>query len=1442
MAILPSEDEYQQRVNGAWLSHVAKGLRGELTDDGIPDDANDEDVVRFYRETYAPESDSPEFQNFLDDTYSKSFKSPNPTLGERGGALVRGVAHAAPSMAQQVVGQTGAEMMTGLVKNIPAKIGKGARIVGAPILGGAYLARMLAQIHTGDELAQIAGHMSAPDMNMLQKHYFESLGPSLEAKGYTPDQVIEEVQKRVRNVVRGYTMTQNSLMGDIENTSEDVISSAAEGIANVGLLGVGGGFFKNALLAGARRAGGVRAAEAVTSTLAGRLITHAGTGAALGGAYGATIGGIERGAHAAVEGKSVPGATTEGIISGGLGGAAAGALIGGPLGAGLDAIGNKAVVDAAMQTPKPSVPLVEIAVGKVMPQSPFEIAGAAPTTMEHPVGSQAWWDQFHGMKQPEEHLQSPLGTEGAKPTVAPEIAPRFTEPGMQPVMGGEPSQPAGSTEAIEMPQLLTRPAPNPELSALRAAAVEPRSISLPTEEVETLTKAVMANGSKLEGAQVNVRPSVDGRHIVIDSLKGAEHGAGNSKKALARITASADEAGVPLDVTVNSYKGPRGGTIPAEKIAQWYEKQGFIRTTTSEGSISLRRPVPEAAPPLSPQQVNGLMEHHLGLPSGEDQATLDSFLQRVSGLPENKAAEALGNIEEGRPMILGGPAGGQPSAGMRLGGWLDTQASAADARIKTKLGRLNTGFDPSLIGDYAIKAAAKMYRLGLTAFRALRAEMLKEHPGIPAPAMKDIIEQARTIISNRLGGDTVSVTTLRRLLEAAEEGRPGADWYDKTASAVEKMFGRDSDMFLRFLAATSAGKAADSNVTLTMKAYGQWKLGLPFDGYIGNDKLHLERAVRGEVFGERKLQSILAALRGDENAVAIDRHVMRSLGFSKAGAEKGSMTDREYDFFEAVIRDLARARGMTPRKFQASLWTSAKIRQAQTATNAREMGYLHTFRPYEGILKHEYDIHEAGKTPVDWVNENRVTLRNLANAAEGVQKTRAGGGHTYNPYDYSAYEGDKGLVTTLASIKIPTNRLSASEVIGFANKWKDLFDTYHGMNVGTFNLDQAGEPGMTSIDVNVVLPEEMRAAALALGKSRRQHSLWDLSKSEAVETGFKGETMGAPTDPKERGQWWKKQREEIKGILENLGVPSKAAQQTRLELPVGTDDLMFTREQAEPMIQKPHDWASIASDMLGIPQDQIKPLVDAGKVHPVSDAGLLDHVVVNKDGLVWEFVDPASPAYNIMKLVGNLRGKRAAETLVYLEGKNILQGHDVVQDYRSQAGFARVSSVPKLVELARRAPVAKINAALLKTGGKVVKANDFRFSRPQGISLWISPRGQVIQVPYHLTSADKAIKSLHLKNPVLYEGLEHSELQTMLNHGYVRVQLHEQSYAADSSLPLTAEQVVALRELRRSEAGQRQFAGRRMSPSGQQKSMHDDWSEGGNGALNKYIVESRGEE
>lgn len=215
-----------------------------------------------------------------------------------------------------------------------------------------------------------------------------------------------------------------------------------------------------------------------------------------------------------------------------------------------------------------------------------------------------------------------------------------------------------------------------------------------------------------------------------------------------------------------------------------------------------------------------------------------------------------------------------------------------------------------------------------------------------------------------------------------------------------------------------------------------------------------------------------------------------------------------------------------------------------------------------------------------------------------------------------------------------------------------------------------------------------------------------------------------------------------------------------------------------------------------------------------------------------------------MKLVGYLKAKdqpgRAlmggARLLDYLNGKDVVSGHDVLANYKSQAGFARVGMlVPRAVAkaVAPKTQTPKIVSTMVKYGGEVVKdLSEFRRTTPHGMSLWISPDGEVIKVPFHLRSADAVTRSLKLKNPVQYEGPEHSEMQTILNHGFVRIQMHAESYAGDASRPLTDAQIVALKALARSPEGKRSFVARSINANGEHRQFFE-----GDRSVHEFIAD-----
>lgn len=176
-------------------------------------------------------------------------------------------------------------------------------------------------------------------------------------------------------------------------------------------------------------------------------------------------------------------------------------------------------------------------------------------------------------------------------------------------------------------------------------------------------------------------------------------------------------------------------------------------------------------------------------------------------------------------------------------------------------------------------------------------------------------------------------------------GKAEMDWYGNTRQALSVKFGADVDIFLSMLAATSINATVKSNVRLAEKAYAQYKAGQPFEGYLPVVRLQLERIVRGEKIGGRKLQNFAEALQGNPDAVVIDRWMLRAAGLrdktemAKTGATKG-----EYDKLEKAIKRLAAREGVEPRQAQAAVWFGIKH------AVERQRGVVNPAPPFEQLV------------------------------------------------------------------------------------------------------------------------------------------------------------------------------------------------------------------------------------------------------------------------------------------------------------------------------------------------------------------------------------------------------------------------------------------------------------------------------------------------------------
>jgi len=143
-----------------------------------------------------------------------------------------------------------------------------------------------------------------------------------------------------------------------------------------------------------------------------------------------------------------------------------------------------------------------------------------------------------------------------------------------------------------------------------------------------------------------------------------------------------------------------------------------------------------------------------------------------------------------------------------------------------------------------------------------------------------------------------------------------------------------------------------------------------------------------------------------------------------------------------------------------------------------------------------------------------------------------------------------------------------------------------------------------------------------------------------------------------------------------------------------------------------------------------------------------------------------------------------------LKGLDILRGHDVVENYRSQAGFAALPGRPahEVAGALAKAQAAVFNK-MLTTQGKLVPATEL-INPPKGFmnSYWITPNGRVVR---SLMTHSGQVRAMGISGVRGYQGTDGSagaNVQTLLNMGFIRVQASGPHISLDSSAPITAAQ------------------------------------------------------
>lgn len=1112
-----------------------------------------------------------------------------------------------------------------------------------------------------------------------------------------------------------------------------------------------------------------------------------------------------------------------------------------PVGAPLEAMGGAAPepnTPAAIQGPigdrfqtptapegVPQVPGLEGAQLSEQRQVPFQLEGVAPA--EGPA--------------PAVRLNQPLPIERLGPGAPPEeIAPRLVGP-EPPPEGGTPAplaplplkSPATPGMDVERGQMLPetpQPLPNgiplsPDVTApenvgpVLGEAPEPNAPPAvqgpigsqappftPPAEVERVTglesnrppetpgraavSAIWAMGNphgdliKIGNVKLDLRPSANPKVMTLASIESLTPGSGEGAAAMKTVTEVADRYGTSIDVYAEPFKTRKGGKIPLDKLIEWYKLHGFEVVENYGNDAALLRRQPRVANPVSPEVASALAE------SGP------AVAGRVKGVAAEKAKAAAGNVEEGKTLVPS-----KTPLADRIAAQLDLWGSAADQRISKRgglKGMVPGAMDPRDLRDISISTAATMYRLGLRSTRSIGKLLIEKHGEWIKPHIDKVVEKARTLLEKSLVSEKTTKAQLKEILQTFEDGKVGKDWYDNTWKWLQETFGEDAEMMARFLSATSYGSSAEGNATQALKAYAQWKLGLPFDGYIyPGQSMGLEKATRGEVFGDLKAQGFLAALLGDENALALDRFLMRAFGYNDTGKGSGpgevskgrsNLTPSTYQLFSTIIRNECEALGVTPRQFQSAVWVGKKIQTVQEqwkgGAGKAEVTKTGSFRPFEDLLAAQLE----GRTPAQWVKENSVRLTQLKNATEGAKKARVEGGYSFDPYTYGPYQ-KPGYIVTLDQRVIPEGEATGCKLINFRQKYASLIDRYHDVMIGHYRMES--DPSKISQDFNIVLPNNPNnlEPAIKLGFEMRQETIGHID----VDGNYTGHKTGY--DPAVHGPQFESRRvDEIDRQLETIGAPTKdVPSQMALFAPAikeADGSVRLETPTLERMINEPAMWLSHAMDATGMTKEQIQAAVVSGNLTPMTDAGVAGAVFVTKDGTVWRYVDPKAPSFNTTELVGTLRGKNLVEMLDKLEGLEVIKGHDVIQSFRSQAGFARIAMPEPIPEAA----AAKLLTSMTKIGGQVVPVSALREASRRGThdSYWLLPNGRIVSLGD--ISHGRFAQLLKLPSaPGFSSGVAGGRIQTLLNRGVIRLQASGTTVAFDVSAKLTVQQKAVIK-------------------------------------------------
>jgi lysozyme len=187
----------------------------------------------------------------------------------------------------------------------------------------------------------------------------------------------------------------------------------------------------------------------------------------------------------------------------------------------------------------------------------------------------------------------------------------------------------------------------------------------------------------------------------------------------------------------------------------------------------------------------------------------------------------------------------------------------------------------------------------------------------------------------------------------AKEGEKGRMWYENSSEAILKATGGDAkeaEILAQIIAVTSQSTGVKTNTGFALKAYSQWKAGLPIDTgrFPKAQSEKIEDILNGVPWEGRKTNSFYRNLMiYIDPKVAGELPTTQDMWMARAfNLDSDAPTAAQYENMEKVTKNIAERLGWKPHQVQAAVWVAVKGRfdpvKSSITKHAKEKGWLNS--------------------------------------------------------------------------------------------------------------------------------------------------------------------------------------------------------------------------------------------------------------------------------------------------------------------------------------------------------------------------------------------------------------------------------------------------------------------------------------------------------------------